>query len=251
MGRDVTQALVEFANPSPGMKVLDLAGGTGEPAITIASRVGPTGHVTALDLSADLLAIAASRARDRGYANFVTQQADAHSLPFADNSFELGTSRFGVMFFNDVQRALRELHRVLKPAARACFVAWGPFEQPYWSSTIGMVHKRVGGPLLTDGGPNPFRFADPGSLSDAFRRGGFADIQEETKTIPWTWPGTVEEVWEQAQAVGTPFLPLLKRVPAEKWPEINAAIYAAIHKFEDADGIKFGAKIVLASGKKL
>jgi SAM-dependent methyltransferase len=250
MGRNVTQALVEFANPSPGMNVLDLASGTGEPAITLAPRVGPIGHVTALDLSAELLAIAASRARDRGYANFTIRQADAHSLPFADNTFDLGTSRFGVMFFSDVHRALRELRRVLKPAARACFVAWGPFEQPYWSSTIAIVHKRVGGPLLTDGGPNPFRFAEPGSLSGALRHGGFADAHEETKTVPWTWPGTVEEVWEQARAVGTPFLPLFGRVPAENWPEINAEIYAAIRKYEDADGIKFAAKIVLASGTK-
>jgi len=51
MGRDVTEALVEFAKPSPGMKVLDLASGTGEPAVTLAARVGPAGHVTALDLT--------------------------------------------------------------------------------------------------------------------------------------------------------------------------------------------------------
>ena len=55
MGRDVTEALVEYAQPKPGMKVLDLASGTGEPAISLASRVRPAGHVTALDLSSELL----------------------------------------------------------------------------------------------------------------------------------------------------------------------------------------------------
>jgi SAM-dependent methyltransferase len=250
MGRDVTEALVEYAQPRPGMQVLDLASGTGEPAITLASRIGPTGHVDALDLSADLLAIAAERARQRGFTNVSTQQADAQSLPFPDGRFDLATCRFGVMFFSDVERALRDLHRVLKPGARACFAAWGPKEQPYFASSIGIVHRRIGGPLLAPEGPDPFRFARPGSLSEALRRGGFASAQEETRTVPWTWPGPVEEVWQQQQAVATPFLPLLKRVPAEKWPEINTEIHATLRQYEDAGAIKFGATIVLASGQK-
>ncbi len=79
MGQAVTDALVEYAQPRPGMQVLDLASGTGEPAISLAMRVGESGHVTALDLSADLLDIAKDRARARGFKNLSTQQADAHS----------------------------------------------------------------------------------------------------------------------------------------------------------------------------
>ena len=123
MGQPVTEALVEYAQPLPGMQVLDLASGTGEPAITLASSVGTTGHVTALDLSAGLLEIAEQRARTRGLTNFSTQQADAHSLPFPDNSFDLATSRFGVMFFAEPRAALQELRRVLRTEARACFLA--------------------------------------------------------------------------------------------------------------------------------
>jgi len=250
MGRDVTQALVEYARPQPGMNVLDLATGTGEPAISLASRVAPGGHVTALDLSPELLEIAADRARQRGLANFTTLQADAHHLPFADASFDLITSRFGVMFFRDCVQAMREVHRVLKPAARACFLVWGPFRQPYWSTTMEVVHEHVGGPLLAPGGPNPFRFAEPGSLSRVLREAGFAEVDEETRTLPWAWPGTPEEVWEQAQAVSTPFLPLLQRVPVEKWDEINRAVYAAIGKYVAGDRIEFGATVVVASGAR-
>ncbi|MGC1371418.1 MAG: methyltransferase domain-containing protein [Candidatus Sulfotelmatobacter sp.] len=147
------------------MRILDLASGTGEPAISLAMRVGAQGKVTALDLSAELLETANRRAAERGLENFITQQADAHSLPFPDNSFDLATSRFGVMFFGDIAVALRELHRVLRSGARACFLAWGPFDQPYWQSTMGVVHRHVGGPILAPGGP--FRFSAPGSLSDS------------------------------------------------------------------------------------
>jgi SAM-dependent methyltransferase len=250
MGQPVTDALVEYSQPATGMRVLDLASGTGEPAIGLASRVGADGHVTALDLSAELLAIAAQRAQARGLKNFTTQQADAHSLPFADNSFDLATSRFGVMFFGDPVLALQELRRVLRPGARACFLAWGPFDQPYWQSMMGVVHRQVGGPLLQSDGPDPFKFAAPGSLSAVLRSAGFSAVEEETKTLPWAWPGSVEEVWEQNQAVAVPFRPMLERVPAEKWPQIHAEVHAAVQQYVDGEKIAFGVSVVLASGQK-
>jgi SAM-dependent methyltransferase len=248
MGRDVTEALVEYAQPKPGMKVLDLASGTGEPAISLASRVRPGGQVTALDLSSELLQIAAERAQQRKLTNFSIRQADAHELPFPHQSFDLVTSRFGVMFFQNCAGALGEVHRVLKPGARTCFLVWGPFEQPYWSSTMGIVAKHVGGPVLVAGGPDPFRFSTPGSLSAELRKAVFANIEEKTTTLPWTWPGTAEEVWEQAQAVATPFLPLLQRIPTEKRNEIDREVISAIQQYADGGSIKFGAVVVLASG---
>jgi SAM-dependent methyltransferase len=250
MGRGVTQALVDYARPAPGMHVLDLASGTGEPAISIAKQIGPEGAVVAADLSAELLEIAKQRAEQRGLNNVTTQVADAHELPFGENSFDLATCRFGVMFFSDCHEALSELLRVLKPGGRACFIAWGPFDQPYWSSTMGIVHKHVGGPLMAPGGANMFRFAEPGSLSEALRLAGFDDVQEEAKTLPWSWPGPVEEVWEYAQAVSTPFRPLLERVGSEDWEKVNADVHAAVARYSDGETVNFGVHVVLASGKK-
>ncbi len=250
MGQPVTDALVEYAQPVEGMRVIDLASGTGEPAISLASRVGSSGHVTATDVSAGLLEIAAQRAQARGLKNFTTQVADAHRLPFPDSSFDLATSRFGVMFFNDPVLALQELRRVLRPGARACFLAWGSFDQPYWQSMMGVVHRNVGGPLLQPDGPNPFRYARPGTLSAVLRGAGFNEVKEETKTLPWTWPGPVEEVWEYAQSVSVPFRPMLERVPAERWPQIHSEVHAAVRQFSDGEKIAFGASVVLASGKK-
>jgi len=250
MGQAVTDALVEYAQPAVGMKVLDLASGTGEPAISLALRVEERGHVTALDLSAELLQIASERAAVRSLRNFSTQQGDAHTLPFPDNHFDLATSRFGVMFFRDAVSALGELRRVLRPGARACFAAWGSIEQPYWQSMMGVVHRLVGGTLLDPGGQDPFRFAEKGSLSDVLRAAGFDGVEEETRSVAWIWPGTVEEVWEQAKAVAVPFRPMLERVPAEMWPKVNAEVHAAVGKYYDGAKIDFGVSIVLASGRK-
>ena len=249
MGTAVTEAIVEYSRPLPDMLVLDLASGTGEPGISLAQRVGPRGSVTAVDQSSELLNIAAERARNKKLSNFTTQQADAHRLPFADQRFDLATCRFGVMFFSDAQRALAELRRVLKPGARACFAAWGPMEQPYWRTTMKIVHRHVGGTVLQPGGSDPFRFSAPGSLSEMLSASGFHEAEESIQHLPWTWPGDAEEVFEYACAVSAPFRPMLERVPAEEWPAIRAEAKAAIERYRVGDEIRFGADVVLASGK--
>ncbi len=251
MGRAATDALVEYARPQQGMLVLDLASGTGEPGISLAGDVGPEGQVVAVDLSAELLEVARERAQQRGLSNFSTQQADAHALPFRDNAFNLATCRFGVMFFADADKALGEVHRVLQPGARACFLAWGPFEQPYWSSTMGVVVKHVGGPAIAPGSADPFKFSTPGHLSMTLRKAGFAEVEEETRTVPWTWPGTVEEVWEYGQSISVPFRSLLERVPRHEWERVNADVHAAIREYWDGSSVNFGAVLVFGSGKKL
>ena len=250
MGRDVTAALANYARPQAGMKVLDLASGTGEPAISLAKQVGPTGHVTAVDLSAELLEIAAERARQRNLGNFSSKQADAHELPFHDSTFDLITCRFGVMFFADPGKALAEACRVLKAGRRACFLAWGTFDQPYWATTMGVVQRHVGGPAIAPGEADPFRFAEPGSLSKALRTAAFDEVEESTNDLPWNWPGSPEDVWEYARSVSAPFRPLLDRVPEQRWREIDADVHTAISKYVEGEVIRFGVKVVLAAGRK-
>lgn len=248
MGGAVTEAFVEYSCPSEGMRVIDLAAGTGEPGISLAQRVGPSGTVTAVDQSADLLEIAAERARAKKLENFSIRQADAHQLPFPNQRFDLATCRFGVMFFSDVTRALKELRRVLKPGARACFAAWGPIEQPYWQTTMKIAHRHAGGDMLPPGAADPFRFAAPDSLSSVLRGAGFHDVKELSQNLPWTWPGDAEEVFDYACAVAAPFRPMLERVPEEQWPAIRAEAQAAIERYRVGNEIRFGADVVFVEG---
>jgi hypothetical protein len=125
---------------------------------------------------------------------------------------------------------------------------WGPIEQPYWTSTFGVVAKHVGGPILAPGGPDPFRFGEPGSLPRVLREAGVRDVSEETRMIEWTWLGPAEEVWDYAKSVSTPFQAMLKRVPTEKWDDVNRDVYKAIGQYVRADKIEFGAMVHLVSG---
>jgi hypothetical protein len=207
------------------------------------------GRVTALDLSADLLEITAQRARARGCKNFTTRRADAHPLPFSENSFDLATSRLGVMSFRDPVLACKNCGAFCGRGRGRAFWPGGHSINLIGKVMMGVRHRHVGGWLLQPEG-DPFKFAVPGGLSEILRSAGFNSIDEEAKTLPWTWPGWVEAVWEQAQSAAVPLRPMLERVPAEKWAEIHAEVHTAIRQYSDGEKIAFGVSVVLASGRK-
>src|SRR5882762_2432904 len=127
-----TEAIIEAAHLRPGMRVLDLASGVGDPALSIAREVAPSGRVTATDLGPGMISLAEELARKKGLTNIEFREASAESLPFPNESYDVLTCRFGIMFFPDLPKALRECLRVLKPGGRAVFVAWGKKEQPFF-----------------------------------------------------------------------------------------------------------------------
>jgi ubiquinone/menaquinone biosynthesis C-methylase UbiE len=249
MGRDMTHAIVEAAQVGPGMRVLDVACGTGEPAISLASLVG-SGQVVAVDLSPGPLKIAAERAAQRGLANVSFQQADAHNLPFPDSSFHRITSRLGVMFFSDLPQALAEMLRVLKPGGKAVLLVWGPMDQPYFTATIGTVLRLLPGAAVPEQGRKMFALGRAAALSQTLKQAGFPSVEEQLVTVPWIWPGTPEELWEYFQDVSVPFAPLLQSIPAERRAEIDAEVLRSIAGYYDGASVKFTAMVNIAVAVK-
>jgi ubiquinone/menaquinone biosynthesis C-methylase UbiE len=249
MGADATRALVVEARISEGLAVLDVASGTGEPAISIATALNGTGHVVASDISEGPLKIARERAASRGLTNIEFEIADAMALPYDDATFDRATSRLGVMFFADAAKALREIHRVLKPEGQVSLLAWGSMEQPYFTSTIGMVRKMISGSVIPVSGAKMFKFGDPQTLRDQFSAAGFADIDVRAVELDWTWPGTPQDVWDYFQGVTVPFKPLLDSIPQARREEVDAAVVKEITRYSDGKSVKFGAQFVLASAR--
>jgi ubiquinone/menaquinone biosynthesis C-methylase UbiE len=247
MGQHFTSAIVAEAQVAAGMIVLDVASGSGEPAISIATLLKGSGRVVATDVSLEPLKLAEQRAQQHGLMNIEFQRADVHELPFADATFDRVTCRLGVMFFSDVTRALREIRRVLKPGGRASFLAWGPMQQPYFDTTIGTILRTLPGTTPPSSGLAMFAFAEPGTLTAELRHAGFAHVAERLETLPWNWAGTPEEVWEYFQEVTVPFKPLFDAIPAGQRELVWGNIVNAISRYSCDGEIRFTATAVLAS----
>jgi ubiquinone/menaquinone biosynthesis C-methylase UbiE len=250
MGSGMTEAIVAAAKVAPGMRVLDIACGTGEPSITIARLLQGTGEVVGVDLSGGPLAVAGERAKQHGLSNVRFQQADVHHLSFPANSFDRITSRLGVMFFADLPRSLQEMHRVLKPGGRVALLAWGKFDQPYFATTIGTILKMLPNIQLSATGEGMNKFGTPDVLAAQMREAGFAQVQESLEYVSWTWPGTVEEVWEYFQDVAVPFQPTLQAVPAERRNQIDEAVLQAMKKYQVGDEVRFTAHVNITTAEK-
>jgi demethylmenaquinone methyltransferase / 2-methoxy-6-polyprenyl-1,4-benzoquinol methylase len=111
--------LVDVLNPRRSERLLDVAGGTGDIAFRIARRQGDAADVTICDINPAMLEVGRDRAVDRGLLRGLTWAAgDAEALPFPDRWFDGYTIAFGLRNVTDIDRALREAHRVLKPGGR-------------------------------------------------------------------------------------------------------------------------------------
>ena len=124
-----------------GDRVLDLAGGTGDIAALMHARVGETGSVVIGDINAGMLTVGRDRLTDRGLVRGLDYaQLNAEALPFPDASFDLVTIAFGLRNVTDKQRALGEMHRVLKVGGRALVLEFSQVK-PAWFRPVYDFHS--------------------------------------------------------------------------------------------------------------
>jgi SAM-dependent methyltransferase len=245
-GRALTDALIEAAGIEPDSVVLDLACGSGDPALDILSRF-PSVRVVGVDRSSPGLVLASeSSTRDGVGSRVVFLQGDVHALPIAAESVNRVTCRCGVMFFDDVYRAVREIRRVLKPEGRLALLAWGPFDQPFFAGTMGVLLERVPGTELPVEGRRMCRFATPGALEEPLRKAGFRTVDERHITVSRVWRGSPEQLWEYQQEVGAFFRPLFESISPSLRPEIDAEVARGLARFRAGNALVVPAEVVLA-----
>src|SRR5215213_5904762 len=158
----VGTAMIESLHIADDQQHLDIAAGTGEPGLSIA-RQSPKGRVVLTDLVAEMLAIAARRARAQGIDNIETIVCSADGLPFNDATFDSVSARFGYMFFPHLAKATAEFVRVLKPGGRLCSSLWvKPQQNPWTTIAMQAISAEAVVAAPDPDGPCMFRCAAPG-----------------------------------------------------------------------------------------
>ena len=248
---ELTREQLAASRLAAGQRVLDLAGGTGDPALAVAAAVGPTGHVVVTDLAPQMLEIARANAARAGLANLSFEVVDAHTLPFPDATFDRVTCRLGVMFFWDCPQALREIRRVLQPGGIVSFVCWGPIEQnEYMRVMTGPFSRRSPLPPPVPGAPHPARFGVPGSLSGELRAAGFSALDERSVTVAMRWPGPPAELWTRQYEISAPLRPYFDSFAPEAKAGAVQEVIAELTARYDGREVLTHTGLVVASATK-
>lgn len=247
----LTRALIEDAQIVSGQSVLDIGGGSGEPSLTIAVVVGPSGKVTFTDPTAGMVKASREEAERRGLKNIEFHQAGAEKLPFGDNSFDVAVGRLSSMFFSDVPGALREILRVLKPGGRLAFLVWAERElNPFFSVITEVLNQFVPAEPEDEDAPTAFRFARVGKLKKLLEDAGAVAVKERVLKFDTQAPVGAAEFWEFRTEMSDSFRTKLAKLGPDEVSAARAAVLKASAPYFKSGTMSFPSQVMIVSGIK-
>ena len=245
----LTATLIDFAAPQASDRVLDIGCGCGATVLALAPRAR---DVIGVDISKVMLDVARERVVQAGLANASLLLADAATHPFEPASFDLGFSRFGVMFFDDSVAAFAAIRRALRPGGRLAFITWRRLSEnpcfllPYLAVKPLLPPQ----PQADPEAPGPFRFADPDRVRRILADAGFAAIEvtPHDSTMQLARPGELTRAVDFALQIG-PVSRALATAEAEVKAAAVAAVRAELAKHESTEGVALAAGTWLVSAR--
>ena len=247
----LTEAIIREAGISEGNSVLDVAGGAGEPSLTIAERVGPTGSVVCTDAVPEMVDAARAEAGRRGITNVEFRQCTAESLPFTDESFDVVVSRLGAMFFPDPLAACEEMLRVMKPGGRIAFVVWHKSElNPFCYIVSDVIARHVPAPPADPDAPGAFRFAELGKLASILTRAGATDVTEHVLQFQMQAPISAEQFWTIRSETSESLRSKLATLYESEKMEVGREVLESVRPFFPNDQMNFPTQMLIVTGRK-
>lgn len=210
----VSDALLDRAAVSEGHHVLDVACGTGEPAIPAALRVGPDGKVTATDFVPEMVAIAREKAQAAGLLGQIDfHVADGEQLDLPAAAYDAATMRWGLMFMPQPLACLKRIHKALKPGARFATTCWaGPDDNPWASLPMQVLSNYIELPEPQPGQTGIFAFADADRLRAVMTKAGFKKTAIESIDVLWSGAESGADYFQQVIEMAGPLASLYAKL---------------------------------------
>ena len=249
---EMLDQLLAAAQARPGERVLDIGCGTGVTTEPFAIAVGPTGHVTAADISRPMLDAARQRIEGRGLTNVTLLLADAQVHPFPPASFDLLTSRLGVMFFADPAAAFRNLLAALRPGGRLAVAVWATVAESLQQSIPIEVAIRHLGPPAAESprAPGPNAYGDRDYLRGILDSAGYADIAIEPRQFLVHGDDAASAAEHASQMGAVQRLIDEKHADAATQAAIARDITTAFAAHETPHGLRLPATFLLVTARK-
>lgn len=242
--------LVADARLRSGMRVLDLGSGTGYPALLAAQTVGTHGQVIGIDLAVQMLDAARRKATLLRLSHLTFQTGDVTSLPFGQTSFDAVTTRFCLMFLPEIQKAVTEIARVLKPNAWLASAVWSaPDKNPYLKIPIDIIKQFIEIPPPDPTAPGIFRLAKPGDLAGMLQQAGLVDISEQ-EFLGDVQFSTAEEYVSSLMDIAAPIQNLWARLSPRQQTDARGKIIESAGQYRKGSGIALPIAVRMISGRK-
>jgi ubiquinone/menaquinone biosynthesis C-methylase UbiE len=236
-------ALLDAVDLKPGDRILDVACGTGLVTFRVAAKIAP-GQVVGADLSEQMILAARAAASARECCNARFERMDAEQLNLGDGSFDAALCSLGLMYMPNPERAVGELHRVLRAGGRAAAAVWGRRGRCGWAEIFPIVDARVRSEVC----PMFFRLGTGDALQHAFAAAGFGEIAVKRLETRLRY-ATGDEACEAAFAGGPAGLAYSRFSETAKL-EAHSAYLASIEAYREGGGYSVPGEFVVAVGTK-
>lgn len=250
----VSKRMVELAEIKPGSKVLDIATGIGEPALTAANQVGKSGHILATDISPQMLSFAKQRAISLGLQDVIEfKEGDAETIDLPPSTFDAAVCRWGLMFMPDPKAALSNIYQSLVNGGHFAAAVWAsPDKVPFIFVPMNTVLKETNSPPPPSGTPGPFSLSDQNSLKNFFVSSGFIDPAIERMNVVFEFDSSDEFTTFTREHAGPVLQKMLAGETNERRGEIFKAISKAAEKYTDrtTGNVRFENEAILIVGRK-
>ncbi len=247
--KPVADKLVASGAPPKGGMVLDVATGTGEPGLSIAAKY-PDCTVIGMDISEDMLKVAVRKAEEMGVKNYSTKSGNESALPFPENTFDVIVSRFGVIFFPELEAGLKNLVKVLKPGGKISVAVWGPKEKNPWATVSAQaVMQELQLTPPPPEAPGIFRCEKVGLVPGILKSLGLKNVEEVEVTgiNPFA---SAEEYWSIMVDIAAPIAMALKDKDEATINRVREKVISSCEPFKNDGKVVFPFTAYVTSAVK-